>query len=103
VFLLALITFGCRDGPKTQTGIETFSPVVLSPRDMTVATDRKPRPGLKPSVSTVAFAGRCSRDGPKTQTGIETFWLLYMQQRLFHRRDGPKTQTGIETRVSPAQ
>jgi len=37
----------CRDGPKTQTGIETNTGVGLTP------------------IST-------GRDGPKTQTGIET-------------------------------
>jgi len=61
-----------RDGPKTQTGIETQRPVLDQVVAAGVATDRKPRPGLKRGVPASRYVDRFGRDGPKTQTGIET-------------------------------
>jgi len=61
-----------------------------------VATDRKPRPGLKPFSLYSTNSTSTRRDGPKTQTGIETQIAARSHQRT-SRRDGPKTQTGIET------
>jgi len=40
----------CHDGPKTQTGIETFVAVEDTDQIHGVTTDRKPRPGLKRAV-----------------------------------------------------
>jgi len=61
-----------RDGPKTQTGIETERLLPVVEIEHEVATDRKPRPGLKQGLINELAAGREGRDGPKTQTGIET-------------------------------
>jgi len=110
-----------RDGPKTQTGIETSSTGELWPQRRSVATDRKPRPGLKhtplcrmyrqtavatdrkprPGLKLGHALSTCRnswrRDGPKTQTGIETWLPLSSASICTVCRDGPKTQTGIET------
>jgi len=84
-----------RDGPKTQTGIETW--IAVTPSSCAgVATDRKPRPGLKHGDGISEALGPFGRDGPKTQTGIETPWDA--RYTVTECRDGPKTQTGIETK-----
>jgi len=64
--------------------------------DGDVATERKPRPGLKRRPGRPAGHRQGRRDGEKTQTGIETPPKAGEEARA-EGRDGEKTQTGIET------
>ena len=62
----------CRDGQKTQYGIETS----IGRRNLgmgRVATARKPSTGLKPETPDLEEIEAPGRDGQKTQYGIETF------------------------------
>jgi len=87
-----------RDGQKTQTGIETSRWGSSRSGVATVATDRKPRPGLKHDLEDVLEEEWPGRDGQKTQTGIETIRRRKSAPvKSLSGRDGQKTQTGIET------
>ncbi len=88
----------CRDGQKTQNGIETIRSLPFNKLCLCVATGRKPRTGLKQVARQRRNNLIACRDGQKTQNGIETDRVVASEE-LHAGRDGQKTQNGIETPI----